>query len=682
MEPIHSRTSAHGNLPARRERALVPRYGRYEKRKTLPGKIMCRLQRNRGRSLVGVVLLLLVAQAPAVAATIAVNGQCTLARAMASANNDSSRHCAPGQGRDRIVLPLNTRLVLGGINNTMFGPTALPVVRTQISIVGNGSTIVRRPGAAKFRIFAVARSGRLTLRQLTIRGGFAGRLGGGAIRSLGSLTLIDVVLGGNRSFGNGGGLWAQNIATVVGSSFLQNRSFCPAPSLSAACGAGGGGFYASGQIMAGQVVLPSLNVNSSTFTGNLAGEQGGGLQVNGDATVNDSTLADNVAQQGGALAVGTVLADIINDNLRASSAQRSLAAMQSAQIASVELNNTTLTDNVASERGGGIIVGDASDLTLNNTVVSGNIAPQGREAVAQPGAFVDANNFNTIGYGGNPGVVGFAPGPTDIVAPQPPPDPTPGEPAPPVGIQPSPPLPLLDDDSDGMPDATDNCLGIPNPDQADTDGDGTGDACDAPTETPPPPLEEAPSTGQPPPAIEPPPPTNGVAPPTPPDNSLPPDNGFPPGNGPPAGNGPPTDNGSLPGGGSPPGIGTPPDNGSPANNGRPDDTGPLDNGSPANNGRPDDTGPPDNGPRPDNGFSSGNGAPPNDGAPPANGRPPGSGSTDPPDSSGRPNSPPLDDRPPPEGGPPFDDVGSDSDNSGDQSVEESSPSQSPSESEA
>ncbi len=82
-------------------------------------------------------------------------------------------------------------------------------------------------------------------------------------------------------------------------------------------------------------------------------------------------------------------------------------------MSSVEVTNTILRDNVATVSGGGIIVGDGSDLTLNNTVVSGNSAPRGREAVAQPGSFVDVDNFNTIGYGGNPGVVGFTPGPTD-----------------------------------------------------------------------------------------------------------------------------------------------------------------------------------------------------------------------------------------------------------------------------
>ncbi|CAA9532866.1 MAG: CBM57 [uncultured Thermomicrobiales bacterium] len=45
-----------------------------------------------------------------------------------------------------------------------------------------------------------------------------------------------------------------------------------------------------------------------------------------------------------------------------------------------------------------------------------------------------------------------------------------------------------DADADGAPDGADNCAGVPNADQADGDGDGIGDACDAP---PPPPDADA-----------------------------------------------------------------------------------------------------------------------------------------------------------------------------------------------
>jgi acetyltransferase-like isoleucine patch superfamily enzyme len=42
------------------------------------------------------------------------------------------------------------------------------------------------------------------------------------------------------------------------------------------------------------------------------------------------------------------------------------------------------------------------------------------------------------------------------------------------------PIPGEDADGDGVPDGTDNCPTVPNPDQEDTNGDGYGDACVAP----------------------------------------------------------------------------------------------------------------------------------------------------------------------------------------------------------
>ncbi len=42
----------------------------------------------------------------------------------------------------------------------------------------------------------------------------------------------------------------------------------------------------------------------------------------------------------------------------------------------------------------------------------------------------------------------------------------------------TPPSPVVDTDSDGIPDAEDNCPSIYNPDQADFDSDGLGDVCD------------------------------------------------------------------------------------------------------------------------------------------------------------------------------------------------------------
>ena len=50
-----------------------------------------------------------------------------------------------------------------------------------------------------------------------------------------------------------------------------------------------------------------------------------------------------------------------------------------------------------------------------------------------------------------------------------------------------------DADADGVGDDVDNCGDVPNPDQADTDMNGVGDACDEAPQPPPPPPECDPS---------------------------------------------------------------------------------------------------------------------------------------------------------------------------------------------
>ena len=66
------------------------------------------------------------------------------------------------------------------------------------------------------------------------------------------------------------------------------------------------------------------------------------------------------------------------------------------------------------------------------------------------------------------------------------------EPPPPPVVQPTeaiikPPPPPPDRDKDGIPDVSDNCPDVPNPDQTDIDRNGTGAACQQTKEIPPPP---------------------------------------------------------------------------------------------------------------------------------------------------------------------------------------------------
>src|SRR5215208_3164212 len=156
------------------EPELLPCFAEhYQQLKALPRQVRRSLQRQWKRSLAGVALLLAFGQAPALAATINVGGTCTLVRAIHAANNNTtaSGNCRKGSGADTIVLPRGSTQRLTSINNRVYGPTGLPVIRSDITIAGNTSTIRRADSAPRFRIFAVGDNGDLTLRRTTVSGG-------------------------------------------------------------------------------------------------------------------------------------------------------------------------------------------------------------------------------------------------------------------------------------------------------------------------------------------------------------------------------------------------------------------------------------------------------------------------------------------------------------------------------
>jgi hypothetical protein len=92
-------------------------------------------------------------------------------QAIRSANSDTSfGGCTAGNGADRIVLPAGSSQTLTTVNNTAYYATGLPVIRSVITIDGNGSTINRASSGPAFRILTVGSHGNLTLQDTTVRG--------------------------------------------------------------------------------------------------------------------------------------------------------------------------------------------------------------------------------------------------------------------------------------------------------------------------------------------------------------------------------------------------------------------------------------------------------------------------------------------------------------------------------
>lgn len=95
------------------------------------------------------------------------------------------------------------------INNDTNGPNGLPSITSPITIAGNGATLWRAPDTmVAFRIFHVAESGNLTLKNLTVRNGLAVGVNGSS--------------GENGTAGQGGGIYNAGILTLLNSTLTDN----------------------------------------------------------------------------------------------------------------------------------------------------------------------------------------------------------------------------------------------------------------------------------------------------------------------------------------------------------------------------------------------------------------------------------------------------------------------------
>ncbi len=221
------------------------------------------------------------------------DGLCSLTEAIENANAGAAPHpdCAPGGAATTVELASGATYTLVLPHNPADDGTGLPVVVGVLTIDGRGASVERssEAGTPPFRIFLVAPSGSLTLRDLHVRGGLANPdgtgLGGGGILSLGRTTLVGGSVAGNRSGTDGGGISSvRGVLVIEGSAITGNT----------AVNAGGGVRNAGGTA---ELTGATIAANVSTGTGNLA--RGGGLAnqavpVDAAMTVTGGVVSGNV----------------------------------------------------------------------------------------------------------------------------------------------------------------------------------------------------------------------------------------------------------------------------------------------------------------------------------------------------------------------------------------------------
>ncbi|MFC2105633.1 choice-of-anchor Q domain-containing protein [Candidatus Bipolaricaulota bacterium] len=315
---------------------------------------------------------------------------------------------------DVINLAPGCTYTLNAVDNETDCYNGLPSIISPITINGNGATIVRSSAATDFRIFHVAASGTLMLRNLILSGGvedcsdFGFNVGGGIV-NFGTLTLEGCTVSDN-SAGIGGGIANAGDATLINCTVSNN---------SAASGGGidnhvlgtlqlinstvsdndafdGGGIYNDG----------TATLVNSTISGNSGSLWGGGLLNEGKATLARCVVENNTSEFGGGFINAGELSltgcttygnSAVEDTVVGGGVGGGIYNYGPAQLTNctisdnsatnvaggiynddeVSLNNVTIAGNTAGTDGGGIYVDTSDGVELKNTLIADNTATTG-----------------------------------------------------------------------------------------------------------------------------------------------------------------------------------------------------------------------------------------------------------------------------------------------------------------
>lgn len=163
-----------------------------------------------------------------------------------------------------------------------YGSTSgLPTLTGNITIEGRNAMIRRGTMAPTVRLLHI-RGANVTLRSMTLTNGFARNSQGGAILIENSDIVLDSLQVVGNIAANGGGIFLdESNATIIGSTFQDNQ----------ATATGGG--------LAVFDLVSSVGVFNTTFIGNTAVSGGGLANASGTLVIENSTISNNVATNGG-----------------------------------------------------------------------------------------------------------------------------------------------------------------------------------------------------------------------------------------------------------------------------------------------------------------------------------------------------------------------------------------------
>ncbi len=344
------------------------------------------------------------------------DGVCTLAEAVEAANDQGNSNpplndCGSGSAGLNVI-----QLQAGDYDLTALvavlngGNTATFSIVTPIDVRGvtSDTTTIRRTAGAtdEFRFFYVGSGGGLTLKDLTLSGGFANAgSGGGAVRTDGFGVLTPTCFSmQNNTARLGGALFNGGVTHIVNSRFVGNSASENDEGL-------GGAIYTTNR----------MDMTTSAATGNTSTQHGGGIYVagsgSGEVEINLSSINDNVANSdtsgqghGGGIyhAVGKL--DLWTSTLANNAAVPALPTLDDANGGGLYVADTltatfTLVTANAASNGAGVYQAETGSSVINHTLFLANIAAKSAGGIYNKGIVLMDNgvvwaNVATQGNGG------------------------------------------------------------------------------------------------------------------------------------------------------------------------------------------------------------------------------------------------------------------------------------------
>ena len=310
-----------------------------------------------------------------------------------------------------------------GLTDSIVLASDLPTITDGLTITGPGTSALTITGVHAFHIFDIATLGSsdVVISGLTLEGSVGlvdgtGDIVGGAIRSVDTpLTLEDVQIlnsaaTSNSSDSMGGAVFVQN-APGTGNVSIRSSVFARNVATATNTGdkGGGGGLW---------IQADNISLEGSALFDNEADAGGGAyLFATGQLTIDDSLIEENhahfytgglLAGAGAVLLTDSVISGNVSDNA-IGGIYVGAATPTMSGTARLQVSNTRISDNTATQLGGGLLFNLDGTSYVDRATITGNSGTQlGGLDVFGPMEMTSSTISNNSGIGINVGY-GFGP---------------------------------------------------------------------------------------------------------------------------------------------------------------------------------------------------------------------------------------------------------------------------------